>query len=61
MDGERYIELIDIVNQTIIDYWKSCNGVCGSQSEQVVGWLAFITDKYLTEEQIEEGKDIIGN
>ena len=53
--------MISIINQIIIDYWKSCNGVCGSQSEQLVGWLAFIEDKGLTDEQIEEGKKIIGD
>ena len=75
--------MTDIVNQTIINYWKSCNGV--RKVTELADWVSFAGDKDLTDEQIEEeivneytgskntkikgltdeqieeGKDIIGN
>jgi hypothetical protein len=62
MEGERYSKLtsyISLVNQTLIEFWKSCNGV--RKVTELVDWRAFATDRGLTDEQIEEGEDIIGN
>jgi len=63
---------ISLVNQTLIEFWKSCNGV--RKVTELVDWRAFAIDNRdsyyiyttkqeigLTDEQIEEGEDIIGN
>ena len=52
MESERYSKLTSIVNQTIIDFWKSCNGV--RKVTELVDWATFAADRGLTDEEIEE-------
>ena len=65
MDCERYIELsfdqwgYISVSLTVNDFWKSCNGV--RKVTELVDWVVYATDKGLTAEQIDEGKNVIDN
>jgi len=47
------------INHAVIEFWKSCNGE--RNDTELADWVEFATERLLTEEQIEEGEDIIGN
>ena len=41
------------------DFWKSCNGI--RSATELADWVVYATERLLTDEQIEEGENIIGN